>query len=373
MENWNYFMPTRIRFGWGCIGEIKELVESLGGGSVFLVTGKRSARQSGVIDRICESLGPQKVIAFDRVEENPTIETVDTGAQHCRQGGCGVVVGLGGGSSLDAGKAIAMLQKNSGSVREYLDGERTCKLKGLPYIAIPTTSGTGSEVTPFAVISHPGKKTKPAIAPAHMFPDLALVDPQLTVSMPPAVTASSGLDALDQAIEGFWSKRANAMTRSLSGRAIVLAMRNLETAFRDKDPEAVTNMALASHLTGIQMSQIANTAIHPLSYPFTIDYGVSHGFACAIFLPAFIRFNAPAIRDIFADVLAALRIPSVEALADAVESLMEKLGAPRRLREFGVTDAVLPTLIPRGIGKSTEWNPTPLTEKDLLQICRTIL
>jgi alcohol dehydrogenase len=121
------------------------------------------------------------------------------------------------------------------------------------------------------------------------------------------------------------------------------------------------------------MSQIANTAIHPLSYPFTIDYGVSHGFACAIFLPAFLRFNAPAIRDLFAEVLAALRIASVEALADAVESLMEKLGAPRRLKEFGVTDAVLPTLIPRGIGKSTEWNPTPLTEKDLLQICRTIL
>ena len=150
-------------------------------------------------------------------------------------------------------------------------------------------------------------------------------------------------------------------------------MRNLERACRDKDQESVTNMALASHLTGIQMSQIANTAIHPLSYPFTMDYGIPHGFACAIFLPAFIRFNADVVENIFSDVLHVLGISSVMAFADEVDALMEDLEAPMRLGAFGVTEEILPDLVKIGIGKSTDWNPKPLGEEDLVEICKTIL
>jgi alcohol dehydrogenase len=150
-------------------------------------------------------------------------------------------------------------------------------------------------------------------------------------------------------------------------------MENLESACLKKDQESVVNMALASHLTGIEMSNIGNTAIHPLSYPITIDYGVPHGFACAIFLPEVIRFNASTIKDRFRDLLTLLNLTSVEALADRVDSLMEKLKAPRRLGNLGVKAEDIPEIVRRGMGRSTAWNPRPMTEEDIIQICKTIL
>ena len=373
MEDWKFFMPTKIRFGWGRFQEIRQVVEELKGKKIFLVTSRHFAKKYGVLDRLSDLLKGLTLVMFAEAEENPTIETVDRGAAQCRENKCDLVMGLGGGSALDAGKAMAMLQKNPGSIREYLDQERVCQTKGLPFIAVPTTSGTGSEVTPFTVITHPNKKAKQAIAPPENFPDVALVDPELTMSMPLEVAASTGLDALCQAVEGFWSTQGNPLTRSLAFQAIKLAMENLESACFKKDKESVTNMALASHLTGIEMSNIGNTSIHPLSYPITIDYGVPHGFACAIFLPEVIRFNASAIRDRFKGLLTLLNLASVEAFADKVDSLMEKLKAPRRLSKLSVKAEEIPGIAKRGIGRSTAWNPRPMTEEDIVQICKTIL
>jgi alcohol dehydrogenase len=366
-------MPTRIRFGWGRFQEIRQIVDDLKGKKIFLVTSKHFAKKYGLLDKLTDYLKGIALEIYAEIEENPSIETVDRGAVKCKETMSDLVIGLGGGSALDAGKAIAMLQKNSGSIREYLDQERVCQTKGLPIITIPTTSGTGSEVTPFTVIFHPTKKAKPAIAPPENFPDVALVDPELTMTMPFEVSGSTGLDALCQAVEGFWSTQANPVTRSLAFRAIKLAMENLESACFKKDQESVLNMALASHLTGIEMSNIGNTAIHPLSYPITIDYGISHGFACAIFLPEVIRFNASAIKDRFRDLLTLLNLTSVEAFADQVDFLIEKLRAPRRLSKLGVRAENIPGIVKRGMGRSTAWNPRPMTEEDIIQICKTIL
>jgi alcohol dehydrogenase class IV len=372
-EDFKFYMPTRIRFGWSSFHEIRQVVDELKGERIFLVTGRNFAKKHGVLDRLTDYLKGLTLVVFAEVEENPSIETVDRGAEQCRKSQCDMVIGLGGGSAMDAGKAIAMLQKNPGSIREYLDQERVCQTKGLPVITIPTTSGTGSEVTPFTVIFHPTKKAKPAIAPPQNFPDFALVDPELTMSMPFEVAVSTGLDALCQAVEGFWSTQANPVTRSLAFQAIQLAMENLESACLKKDKESVVNMALASHLTGIEMSNIGNTSIHPLSYPITIDHGVPHGFACAILLPGVIRFNARAIEDRFRDLLRILNLSNVEAFADKVDSLMERLKAPRRLKEIGVKEGDIPGIAKRGMGRSTAWNPRPMTEEDIIQICKTIL
>lgn len=373
MEEWKFYMPTKIRFGWGRFQEIRQVVDELKGKRIFLVTGKHFAKKYGMLERLSDYLRGLTLETFSEAEENPTIETVDRGAAQCMGNQCDLVMGLGGGSALDAGKAIAMLQKNPGSIREYLDQERICQTKGLPFVTIPTTSGTGSEVTPFIVITHPNKKAKPAIAPPQNFPDFALVDPELTMTMPFEVAASTGLDALCQAVEGFWSTQGNPLTRSLAFQAIKLSMENLESACFEKDKESVTNMALASHLTGIEMSNIGNTSIHPLSYPITIDYGVCHGFACAIFLPEIIRFNASAIKDRFKDLLTLLNLRSVEAFADKVDVLMEKLKAPRRLSKLGVKAEEIPGIAKRGMGRSTAWNPRPMAEEDIVQICKTIL
>lgn len=373
MDNWGFYMPTRIRFGWGRFKEIRQIVDELNGERIFLVTGKRFAKESGMLDKLSDYLKGLTLEVFAEVEENPSIETVDKGASICEETGCDLVVGIGGGSAMDAGKAIAMLQKNPGSIREYLDQEKTCQTKGLPFISVPTTSGTGSEVTPFIVITHKAKKAKPAIAPPQIFPDVALVDSELTMSMSLKVAASTGLDALCQAVEGFWSTQGNPVTRSLAFQAIKIAMENLEAACLRKDKESVMNMALASLLTGIEMSNIGNTSIHPLSYPITLDHGVPHGFACAIFLPAVIRFNAQAVEDLFRDLLRILNISSAEAFADKVDSIMEKLAAPRRLSAVGVREEEIPDIVKRGVGRSTSWNPRPITEENLVEICKIIL
>jgi alcohol dehydrogenase class IV len=373
MEDWKFYMPTQIRFGWGRFKEIRQVVDELNGKKVFLVTGKQSAKRFGLLERLASDLKGLTLEVYAEIEENPSIETVDKGAVKCKETGSDLVIGLGGGSALDAGKSIAMLQKNPGSIREYLDQERVCQTKGLPYVAIPTTSGTGSEVTPFTVITHKARKAKPAIAPPENFPNVALVDPELTMSMPFEVAVSTGLDALCQAVEGFWSTQANPVTRALAFQAIKLAIENLEQACLKKDKESVTHMALASHLTGIEMSNIGNTSIHPLSYPITLDYDVAHGFACAIFLPEVIRFNARAVQDRFRDLLLVLDLPSVGAFADKVDSFLDTLKAPKRLSQFGVKAGDIPGIAKRGMGRSTAWNPRPMTEDDIIQICKTIL
>jgi alcohol dehydrogenase len=373
VQDWSFYMPTRIRFGWGRLSEIRQVVGELKGKKIFLATGDGFPKQSDAFQRVLQLLEGIPVEPFAEVEENPSIETVDRGAERCRAAGCDLVIGLGGGSALDGAKAVAMLQRNPGSIREYLDQERVCQTKGLPVIAIPTTAGTGSEVTPFTVITHKAKRAKPAIAPPQNFPEVALVDPELTMTMPPRVAASTGLDVLCQAVEGFWSTQGNPATRALAIQGIRLAVENLEGACLRREKEAVANMALASHLTGIQMSNIGNTFIHPLSYPVTVDCGVPHGFACAVFLPAAIRFNAPAIGERFADLLRLLNLADIEAFARRVEGLMERLGALTRLRSAGVTEEALPDMVKRGIGRSTAWNPRPMKEEDVLQICRAVL
>jgi len=373
IPNWGFYMPTRIRFGWGRFSELRQVVDELGGRRIFLVAAKRAPWAAGLLGRAAQMLAGLTAEVFAEVEENPSIDTVDRGGTKCKEAHADLVIGLGGGSALDACKAIAMLQRNPGSIREYLDGERVCQVKGAPVVAVPTTSGTGSEVTPFSVITHPAKRAKPAIAPPQNFPDVALVDPELSVSTPRPVAASTGLDALCQAVEGFWSIQGNPATRALAFQAIALAIRHLEAACLRKDQESVTQMSLASHLTGIQMSNVGNTCIHPLSYPITVDYGVPHGYACALFLPAVIRFNAPVLEERFRDLLRALGLPTVDAFADEVERLMRTLEAPMRLGDLGVTPEMLPDIVRRGTGRSTAWNPRPMAERDVLHVCEMVL
>jgi alcohol dehydrogenase len=313
------------------------------------------------------------LFVFDEVEENPSTGTIDIGAQRCRDHRCDLVVALGGGSVLDAAKAISFLQKNHGSIETYILSKPSIVSKGLPVITIPTTSGTGSEVTPYSVLTYTPKKAKPAIFFQELFPEVALVDPELSLSMPPSVAASTGLDALCQAIEGFWSRRANSFTRCLSAKGIVLAIRNLEDAWRTKDKESISNMSLASLITGIQMSHVGNTAIHSLSYPFTVDFHIPHGFACIMFLPSFLRFNCEEIEDPFHDVLSALKIPSISALAKRIEEMMQNVGAPMRLSDYGIPAECIPEMVKRGITPSTEMNPRNISEEQIVKLCKDLV
>jgi alcohol dehydrogenase len=372
-HEWNFHLPTRILFGWGRAAEAPAAIARSGARRVFVMAGKSYLAHHGGAAALAAWLAPAEVTLFADTEENPSIATVDKSADLCRAAGAEAVLAIGGGSVLDAAKVVSLLQRNPGSIRDYLDGKRKVTAKGLFTVALPTTSGTGSEVTPFSVITYPEKHAKPAINCPENFPDLAIVDPELTLTMPTEVAVSTGLDALDQAIEGFWSRRATDVSRSMSFRAIVTAWRNLERACVDKDRTAVTAMASASVVCGVQMAMVGNTAIHPLSYPITLDHGLRHGLACALFLPAFLRYNAPSLDDDFRDLLAVLGFASAEKFADALETLMRRLGAPTRLGEVGVKSDDLPAIARRGIGGSTSANPRDVGEADIIEICRGIM
>ena len=170
VNDWNFHLPTRIQFGWGRAAEAPAVIAKTGARRVFVMAGKSYLNGHGGPAALKAWLAPAEVTLFADTEENPSIATVDRGPGLCREAGCDIVVAIGGGSPLDAAKAIAMLQRNEGSVRDYLDGAQVCAAKGLPVVAIPTTSGTGSEVTPFSVITYPEKQSKPAIAPVQNFP-----------------------------------------------------------------------------------------------------------------------------------------------------------------------------------------------------------
>ena len=373
VNDWNFHLPTRIQFGWGRAAEAPAVIAKTGARRVFVMAGKSYLAGHGGPAALKAWLAPAEVALFADTEENPSIATVDKATRLCREAGAEAVLAIGGGSVLDAAKVVSLLQRNEGSVRDYLDGTRKVSKKGLFTVAMPTTSGTGSEVTPYSVITNPEKNAKPAINCPENFPDVAIVDPELTLSMPTEVAVSTGLDALDQAIEGFWSKRANDMSRAMSARAIVTAWRNLERACVDKDKAAVTAMASASLVCGVQMAMVGNTAIHPLSYPITLDHGVRHGLACALFLPAFLRFNAPVLDGDFKDLLSVLGFASAEKFADALEALMGRLGAPTRLGAVGVTIDELPMIAKRGIGGSTPANPREVGEAEIIEICRGMM
>jgi alcohol dehydrogenase class IV len=371
-SHWDFRLPTEIHFGRDRISTLSGIVAGLNGRHVFAMIGRSFLDRVGE-PGLKELLGSVELTIFTDIEENPSINTVDTAANHCRESGADVIVAIGGGSVLDAAKCVALLQTNEGSIRDYLYQVRKPERRGLPLIAVPTTAGTGSEVTPFAVITDPEKNAKPAISYPEAFPDHAIVDPALTISMPVPVAVSTGLDAMTQALEGFWSTRATDMTRSMAFRAIVLIYRNIDAACLDKDRDAIEKVALGSVIGGTQMAMIGNTALHPLSYPLTLDYDLRHGLACAIYVPAFLRYNQSALGPWFDDLLTVLGFRTVEEFAAAFAAKMEKLGAPTRLSKLGVDRDAIPRIVKNGVGRSTAFNPRPLTEETMIEILETML
>ena len=348
------------------------MVDGFGPGRILLVTGKSAMRKSGITGKIIQELGPERVAVFDQVEPNPSALTVDRGVEICRKEKCGLIIGLGGGSPLDSAKAMAVLANNPGQAREYLEGKEL-KHPGLPLIAVPTTSGSGSEVTPFSILTIPEKHLKFSLRHPILYPRVAIIDPLLTVSLPPRQTAATGLDVLAHALESLWSKNHQPLAALFAERAIELIFLHLVRAYRSgDDPAARIGMSEASMLGGLAISQTGTTAIHPASYPLTFDFDFEHGLACAIFIPSFFQINRPAIGDRFARLLRILDLKNLESLEGKIQTLMRELEAPIRLREIGVKEKDLSQLAERGIGKSTALNPVECRREDLEKILKEI-
>ena len=344
-----YHMPTEIVYGPGCLEDLGERCAA-SGARPLLITGRRSARQSGALDRALSQLPDATV--FDDVEENPSTATCDRAAERCREHDCGVIVAIGGGSPMDVAKAAAGLALNDGPCAQYF-GRETFPRGALPVIAVPTTAGTGSEVTPYAVIvdrQDDGKQAaKRTIGGRDLFPALALLDPNLSVTMPPSVTANTGLDALSQAMEGMASKKSTPLGDALALEACRIVKRWLPVAIENgSDLEARGHMLYAAMLSGCIIAQSGTTLVHGMGYYFTLECGVPHGLANALLLAPLFQFNADHLPGTVAAMAGALGFPcdpeprhTRKAIGEALHALLEECGVSPAARDAGVDRGLL--------------------------------
>ncbi|MBC8373129.1 MAG: iron-containing alcohol dehydrogenase [Planctomycetes bacterium] len=371
----NYFNPTAICFGRGQFDSAHRRGELKGAEKVLLVTDGTAMRRFGYSDRLKENLSHCEVVEYDSVPANPDFECVRQGIDLARREGITVVVALGGGSSMDAGKAIAFLSPQSASLDDYLAvGAVGASVDRLGFVAIPTTSGTGSEVTPWASIWDRDKRKKYSLADERMFPDCAIVDPSLTLSLPPEITAATGLDALCHAVEAYWSLNSQPVSDFLAAGAIELVGNHLVGAYRDGDNiEHRDGMSLASLLAGLAFSNTKTTACHSISYPLTARFDIPHGIACALTLGAMLAFNGEALGARGDRLAGFLGCDDIESAVSSIGELLEKLNVSPRLRDYGIDkqdiDAILDDgFTPDRIGH----NPRTITRGEMQSILEAL-
>ena len=369
----------RIVFGLGAIEKVGAEVQGLKKKKVLVVTDPGIV-QAGLLEPLKHSLQAANIpfALFDGVEPDPRLEVVRQCAELGRKEGVEALIGYGGGSSLDIAKVAAVLLTNEGDLTQFF-GIDLIPNPGLPVILIPTTAGTGSEVTPIAILSDTREKLKKGIVSPYLFPEVALLDPQLTVGLPPLVTAFTGLDALIHAIEAYTSVNAFDLTDHLAFRAMELLYDNIRTAYaRGEDLEARSRMLEGSLLAGIAFANAGVTAVHAFAYPLGGEFHVAHGLANSVMLPHVMRFNLLGNLPKFADIGSALGLDTdpltdkeaaLEAL-EAVEDLMEDLTIPRRLRDLNIPQEAIPSLA-EGVMKVTRLlanNPRRIALEDARRI-----
>ncbi len=366
---WSLFNPVTIRFGRGSLAALAEILPQ---NRLLIVTGKSSTRQK--LEEVLKRIPEQSIEIFDQVEANPSAETVESGIRFCRKRGCSAVLGFGGGSPLDCAKAIAFLANKNASVLDVMHKKSESAGKGLPFIAIPTTAGSGSEVTPYSILTDTQAKKKISIAHPALYPVAAILDPDLTLSMPAQLTASTGLDVLAHAIESAWSRFTNEVARTLALEASRLVFRHLEIAVRNgADSSAREGMMLASMMAGMAISSTGTTINHSISYPLTLGRGVPHGFACALSLPVVMRYNLKAAQEILDRMAWACGFEKATEFIDKVEQLLRRLGAPLRLRELGLGEADVDWLTNESYGKNAARNPRAVDPADMRKIILDLL
>ncbi len=373
---------TRIIFGPGTVRQAGPLAAGFGQ-RAFVVTGSRPERAAVLLAGL-EEKGVQAVVYS--VAGEPTMDTARQATAQARQAACDLVIGFGGGSALDTAKAVAALLTNGGDPMDYAEvigRGQTFTRPSLPFLAIPTTAGTGAEVTKNAVIGSIEHGYKASLRSPLLLPAVALVDPELTHSLPPPATASSGLDALTQLIEPYLSLRANPLTDALCREGILRAARSLRRAYlKGHDAEARLDMCLARLFSGMALANAGLGVVHAIAGPFGARFPAPHGATCARLLPAAMEVNVRAARQ---------RQPQGEFLRRCDQVAQWLTGRPearaedgvawlrdlcrdlkvRPLSDYGITEADLPGLVERAKQTSSmKGNPVPLLDEEIAEVVR---
>jgi alcohol dehydrogenase len=351
-KSFPFVLPGRIQFGPGVAQTVGD--EARPFGQRVMVVTDPGVHDAGLIEPIVSELERAGLdcTVFADVEANPRIATVEKAAAAAKEHRAEMLVAVGGGSAIDTAKIVAAIVSHGGGVLDY-EGYDRVPGPVIPLIALPTTSGTGSEVTFWAVATDVARNYKLAVASVLLAPRVALVDPLLTTSLPPAMTAGTGFDALSHAIEAYTARCSNPISDALALYAIELVALNLERAVHDgADVEARCGMSLASLTAGISFGNADTSAAHAMGEALGGVFDTPHGLACAVSLPYMTRYNLPAVTEKTARIGQALGLPTAglsvheaaEATIEGLIALGKRVGIPT-MRSFGVTEADIPQLV----------------------------
>lgn len=337
-------MPAHIVFGSGKVKEVGSYVKTLGK-IALVVTGKTSAKKMGYTDMVIDSLKKFGVesIVFNEVEQDPSTITIDRGGKIARENNVDVVIGLGGGSAMDAAKGIAFGAENEGSITDYMEGKKG--IEALPIVLITTTAGTGSEANNTAVFTNSDTKIKKSFRSLDLFPEYSIVDPELMLTLPKDVTASTGIDVFFHAFEAYIGKKSQPMTEIVALEAIRLVKQNLLKVCEDgSNLECREKMAWANTLAGMAINLSGTCGIHALGQTIGGLYDIAHGRSLSAVACSFMRFSAPEIPDKISRVAEIFGIETKKSSKEKVakdfiktfENLLKELNLPRDITTFGV-------------------------------------
>ncbi len=376
--------PRRIIFGNGAVSEAGKEVRKLGAKKALIVT-DQGVIKAGLVSGVEESLKTQKIDygIFAKVEAEPPARIVDECAQVVQEKGYDVIIGIGGGSSLDVAKGASVMATNKGKILDY-SGTDMVPRSGLPKILLPTTAGTGSEVTRIIVVTDEAEKIKKALRSDFLLADVAIVDPLLTLSMPPLVTADTGMDALVHAIEAYVSLEATPFSDALAIEAIRLIAGNLPAAYaKANNMEARFNMSLGATLAGAAFNNGGLGAAHALSNALGVEFHLTHGRSNAVMLPYVVDYNKIGNLKKYACIAQAMgenieglsAYQAAEKLVTCLNRLLALLNIPNKLSAYGVSRKDIPKLVEGGLKRSTLFIPNPrdLTEEDVKNIYTSAL
>ena len=371
-------------FGFGELDKLEEILIKFDSKKVFLVTGEKSFTFSGAEKKIRQLLRNILYVRYIS-SPNPNIEIIEKGIKIFKEINADLVIAIGGGSAIDIAKSINVLACQNGKPQEYIEGKKLV-INSKPLIAILTTSGTGSEATHFATIYIDKKKYSLADKEL-MLPNISIVDPSLTESLPKYITAYTGMDAICQGIESFWSIKSTKKSRKYAVSAVEIGLSNIEKAVNNPDKDSRLNMAKAANLSGKAINITKTTACHSVSYPITSYFSIPHGHAVALTMPSFIHFNANVTEkdcndkrgvDYIKENLEKLFLlmdcnNSIEAKIE-FEKLMVRIGIRTKLSELGINKNGIMIIIDKGFTPNRmQNNPRKVTRKDLEKIFNEII
>lgn len=363
MNEFTFYQPTKIIFGKGRVNELKNYIPDHVR-RIIIVTDKNLIKNNLLVKDIIKDIENDfQTDVFFEIEENPSFETVKKGAALAKLKASELVIGLGGGSPMDVAKGIAVIAANKGSIKEYVGGKKLKKTP-LPIICIPTTSGTGSEVTPFAVFTDKKDQNKCGFFHEGIFPFLSIIDPELSFSMPVKVIINTGLDVLSHAIEAYFSDLSFYHNDMYALKAIQLAFKNLVHATQ-RNEEAMQNMSYASMLAGIAISHSSTILPHIMGYPLTVFHEIPHGLASFLTIPTYLEFLK---RNKFEK----KRIEKFENLIGGMEQIpifADQLNLSLKLRDYGVNESSFDIFASKTIKKGDiQISPGDITKNNIIEI-----